>query len=69
MRVIDFWVQTTLEGYVDEFTIEIYQSFSKANVMFWTELRGKLHKEIPLWIKVLMVEEGLIPFQGLSMVV
>lgn len=50
-----------------EFTVESYQSFSKADVVFKSGLRGIFLKEVPLWIKILMVEEGLIFFQGLSM--
>ena len=66
-RAVDFWVKTTLEGYVVEFAAECYQSFSKAEAVFHSGLRGKLLKEIPLWIKALMVDEGLIEFHKTSM--
>ena len=66
-RAMDFCVRTTLEGYAMEFTAECYQSFSKAEVFFHSGLRGKLLKEIPLWIKALMVDEGLIEFRKTSM--
>ena len=46
-----------------EFSVECYQSFSKAEAIFCSGLRGKLLKEIPLWIKALMVDEGLMEFQ------
>ena len=50
-----------------EFVAECYQSFSKAKAIFRFGLRGKLLKEIPLWIKALMVDEGLIKFHKTSM--
>lgn len=65
---VDFWVQTTIEGYMVEFAAERYQSYSKADVVFKSGLRVKQLKEVPLWIKMLMVEEGLIPLHGVSMV-
>ena len=64
---VDFWVKTTLEGYTVEFAAECYQYFSKAEAVFHSGLRGKLLKEIPLWIKALMVDEGLIEFHKTSM--
>ena len=64
---VDFWVRTTLEGYTVEFAAECYQSFSKAKAIFRSGLRGKLLKEISLWIKALMVDEGLIEFCKTSM--
>ena len=66
-RAVDFWVRTTLEGYTVEFAAECYQSFSKAEAVFHSGIRGKLLKEIPLWIKALMVDEGLIEFLKMRM--
>ena len=66
-HAVDFWVETTLNGYIVEFSAECYKSFSKAEAIFRSRLRGKLLKEIPLWIKALMVDEGLMEFQKSSM--
>ena len=66
-RAVDFWVETTLDGYIVEFAAECYQSFSKSKAIFHSGLRGKLLKEIPLWIKALMVDEGLMEFHKASM--
>ena len=41
--------------------------FSKAEDIFRSGLRGELLKEIPLWIKALMVDEGLMEFQKSEM--
>lgn len=50
-----------MEGYIVEFVAESYQYFSKAEVVFGSGLRGRLMKEVPTWIKMFMIEEGLIP--------
>ena len=62
-RVLDFWVQTTLEDYIIEFGAEDHLSFSKADAMFKYGVKGRLLKEIPLWIKVLMVQKNYFYFQ------
>jgi len=67
-RAVDFWVKTTMEGYIVEFSAENYQSFSKAEAMFGFKLRGRLMMEVPLWIKMFMVEEGLLPSPKTEMV-
>jgi hypothetical protein len=56
---VDLWVQTTLEGYIIEFVVENHQVFSKAEVGSREGDRGRLLREIPLWIKVLFLEEGM----------
>ena len=66
-RAVDFWVQSTLEGYIMEFAAQCQQSFSKVEDIFRSGLRGELLKEIPLWIKALMVDEGLIEFHKYEM--
>ena len=66
-RAIYFWVETTLDGYIVEFSAECYQSFSKTKAIFHFGLRLKLLKDISLWIKALMVDEGLVEFQKSSM--
>ena len=66
-RAVDFWVESTLEGYIVEFAAECYQYFSREEGTFRSGLRGKLLKEIPLWIKALMVDEGLMVFQKARM--
>jgi hypothetical protein len=41
-RAVDFWVQTTLEGYIIEFSIENHQYFSKEEAIFYEGARGIL---------------------------
>ena len=66
-HAVDFWVETTLDGYIVEFVAECYQSFLKAEAIFHSGLRKKMLKDISLWIKALMVDEGLVEFQKSSM--
>jgi hypothetical protein len=59
-RAIDFWVTTTIEGYIIKFAAENHQSFSRAEEVFKKGTRGRLVREIPLWIKSFLVEEGML---------
>jgi len=65
---VDYWVQNTLEGYIIKFSMENHQSFSKAKVVFHEGTRGRFSWEIYLWIKVLLVEEGMfhVPFTNMA---
>jgi hypothetical protein len=68
MRVIDFLVSTTLEGYIIEFAAENHQYFSHTEVIFKKYIRGRLLREIPLWIKVFLMEEGMMTMSPTEMV-
>lgn len=67
-RVVDFWVDATLEGYIIEFVAKNHQSFSHAEAIFKFGIRGQILKEIPRWIKILLVEDNLLKFQPNKMV-
>jgi hypothetical protein len=67
MRVIDFWVNTTLEGYIIEVAAENHQYFSRAEVDFKKDARGRLLREIPPWIKVFLMEEGMLNMSPTAM--
>jgi hypothetical protein len=56
---VDFWVQTVLEGYIIDFVAKNHQAFSKSKEIFREGSRGIVLQKIPLWIKVLLVEEGM----------
>jgi len=64
MQAMDFWVQTTLERYIIEFSLEGHQSFSKVKVMFKLGFWGRILREILLWVKFPIVEESLLVFQS-----
>jgi hypothetical protein len=69
MQAIDFWVNTTLEGYIIEFPTEKHQSFSYPEEIFKKDTRGRLLREIPLWIKVFLMEEGMLTMSPTEMAV
>jgi hypothetical protein len=66
--VVYFWVNTTLEGYIIEFAIENHQSFSRVEADFKKDVRGILLREIPLWIKVFLMEEGMLTISPTKMI-
>jgi hypothetical protein len=59
-RAVDSWVNATLEGYIIKFAAENHQYFSRAEAIFKKGARGKLLREIPLWIKAFLTEEGML---------
>jgi hypothetical protein len=68
-RVVDFWVSTMLEGYIIEFVAENHQSFSWEEEIFKKGARGKLLREIPMWIKVFLMEERMLIMSQTEMAV
>jgi hypothetical protein len=60
LKVVDFWFDQVKEGYIIEFSIEYNDSFSEAERKFVVGPRKRLLEEIPLWIKMLFVEKGLM---------
>jgi hypothetical protein len=57
---IEFWFARVKEGYIVEFTMEYTDSFSEAERKFAEGLRKWMLEEIPLWIKMLFVEKGMM---------
>jgi hypothetical protein len=66
-RAVDFWVNTTLEGYIIEFAAENHQYFSREEEDFKKYTWGRLLREIPLWIKVFLMEEGMLTISPTEM--
>jgi hypothetical protein len=66
MWAIDFWVSTTLEGYIIKFAAENHRYFSRADAIFKKYTRGILLREIPLWIKVFLIEEGMLTMSPIA---
>jgi hypothetical protein len=66
-QTINFWVNTMLEGYIIEFAIENHQYFSREEENFKKDARGIMLREIPLWIKVFLMEEGMMTMSPIEM--
>jgi hypothetical protein len=58
----------TLEGYIIEFTTKNHQYFSWAEEIFKKDAHGRLLREILLWIKELLMEEGMLTIPSTAMV-
>jgi hypothetical protein len=67
-RAIDFWFSRVKEGYIIEFVVEYTDSFSEAERKFMEGPRRRLLEEIPLWIKMLFMEKGLMRMEPDRMV-
>jgi len=59
-RDIDFWFSQVKEGYIIEFVVEYTNSFSEAKNKFVEGPRKQMLKEIPIWIKMLFLEKGIV---------
>jgi hypothetical protein len=59
-QAVDLWVDMFLEGYITKFAVENHQYFSRDEAIFNKGAQGKLMREIPLWIKIFLVEEGML---------
>ena len=57
-RVVDFWLNSVLEGFVTEFVVDMLETYSKAERYFFKGYRGKYLNSLSLWIKMLLCEKG-----------
>jgi hypothetical protein len=58
-QAVDLWVNPTLEGYIIEFATDNHQYFSWVEEIFKKGAREILLREIPMWIKAFLMEEGM----------
>ena len=58
--MIDHWVDNVQGGFVIEFSIDQFVSYSKAERRFFKGLRGKFLKTLPLLIKILLCEKRIL---------
>jgi hypothetical protein len=65
---MEFLVSTTIEGYIIKFAVENHHSFSRAVEILKKGARGRFLREIPLWIKNFLVEEGMLSISLTQMV-
>ena len=59
-RVVDFWIDSILEGYVTEFIVEAITSYSVVEIHFFQGPLGRYLMSINLWIKMLLYEKGIL---------
>ena len=59
-RAVDFWIDSILEGYVTEFTVEVITSYREAERHFFQGPRGRYLMSINLRIKMFLYEKGIL---------
>lgn len=66
-RVVDFWYASIFEGYIVESAVKGFVSFSIAErKLFWGPCRRYINL-VPLWIKMLLCEKGVMSMENESM--
>ena len=59
-RVVDFRIDSRLEGYVTKFIVEAITSYSEAERHFFQGPRGRYLMSINKCIKMLVYEKGIL---------
>ena len=60
LRVVEFWVDSILEGYITEFVVDTLTSYSEAKIKFFQEPQGRYLTYLKTWIKMLVCEKGIL---------
>ena len=63
-RVLDFWVDRILQGYITEFAVDTITSYSEAERNFFQVPRRRYLLSIGTWIKMLVYEKGVLQFNS-----
>ena len=59
-HTIDHWVDNVLGGFVKEFSIDQFVSYSEAERRLFKGFRGKFMKTLPLLIKILLCKKSIM---------
>ena len=59
-RVVDFWVDSILQGYITDFAVEAITSYSEAKRNFFQGPRRRYLLSIITWIKMLIYDKGIL---------
>ena len=59
-RVVDFWLNSLLEGFVTEFAVDTLTTYSEAERLFFKGYCGKYLNSLNLWIKMFLCEQGVL---------
>jgi hypothetical protein len=62
-RVVDLWFDSTIGGYIVEFSIDRVESYSQAERYFFKGPRGKFLHFLKLRIKMLLHEKNILKIQ------
>jgi len=64
-RVVDFWIDSILKGYVIEFAITYTQSYSASEREFFFGARGRYLRELTVWIKMALHNCKTFPMRNI----
>jgi hypothetical protein len=62
-RVVDLWFDSTIGGYITEFSIDRVESYSQAERCFFKGPRGNFLHFLKLRIKMLLHEKNILKIQ------
>jgi hypothetical protein len=62
-RVVDHWFDSTIRGYITEFSIDRVESYTQAERYFFKGPRGKFLHFLKLKIKMLLHEKNILKIQ------
>jgi hypothetical protein len=62
-RVVDYWFDSTIGGYITEFVVDIVESYSQAERYFFKGPRGNLLQFLKLRLKILLHENNILNIQ------
>lgn len=63
-RVVDFWVDRILRGYITEFAIDYTKSYNATKREFFCRPRAKYLRELTVWIKMALRDCGTLPMKN-----
>ena len=59
-RVVDFWVNNILQGYITEFVVDMVTSYSEEERKLFQGLRGRYLSFLKTWIKMLICKKWIL---------
>ena len=60
-KVVDYWINSISGGFIIEFAIDTYISYSEVEHRFFKGPSGKYLNSLKTWIKMLLCEKRVIP--------
>ena len=62
-RAVDHWFDSTIGGYITDFSIDKVESYSQEDIYFFKGPRGKFLHFLKLKIKMLLHEKNILNIQ------
>jgi hypothetical protein len=61
--VVDFWLDSVLGGYINEFSIDCTRSYNVVERELFKSLCGRYLKSLSTWIKMLLCDKGVMQME------